>query len=320
MEMVAQSRGKELCIALRPAAHGQSKPPRVVCPTCEAIGSTRSGGSGSDDEQWFPLASEAPRAWEPPRWRSPPPQTAASNDGVALVTMARMMDGLLCEQAPHRPLPAGTLLTLRREDGSALCFLQDGTCTEERRASGRKAIARGKLFLGMWSAHRGPDPLTQHDAFRARVLRLLDNDDQLLRRPICETMLDQKLFNGVGNYLRAEILHRAAIPPFELTATVLRAAVRSADAARGGGGSGGGGGSDEDGCEDVGLLTLTRDVLHEAVSVPDDAWLDWLRIGADDSNAKMVVMGGLHERDPYGVYVWVLQGGRGVDRSCTLLV
>ena len=35
-----------------------------------------------------------------------------------------------------------------------------------------------------------------------------------MTRPICEVMLDQRFFNGIGNYLRAEILHRAGIHPF----------------------------------------------------------------------------------------------------------
>lgn len=68
-------------------------------------------------------------------------------------------------------------------------------------------------------------------------------------QPICEALLDQRFFNGIGNYLRAEILHRSAgrprgwgvcprarclagplsarcslgIPPFEKARTVLEA-------------------------------------------------------------------------------------------------
>lgn len=36
-------------------------------------------------------------------------------------------------------------------------------------------------------------------------------------------MLDQRFFNGIGNYLRAEILYRLKIPPFEKARTVLEA-------------------------------------------------------------------------------------------------
>lgn len=32
--------------------------------------------------------------------------------------------------------------------------------------------------------------------------------DKAFDRPICEALLNQKYFNGIGNYLRAEILYR----------------------------------------------------------------------------------------------------------------
>lgn len=47
--------------------------------------------------------------------------------------------------------------------------------------------------------------------------------DKAFDRPICEALLDQRFFNGIGNYLRAEILYRLKIPPFEKARTVLEA-------------------------------------------------------------------------------------------------
>lgn len=41
---------------------------------------------------------------------------------------------------------------------------------------------------------------------RENVLRNLA--DKAFDRPICEALLDQRFFNGIGNYLRAEILFR----------------------------------------------------------------------------------------------------------------
>ncbi|BFY97901.1 hypothetical protein BsWGS_00941 [Bradybaena similaris] len=41
------------------------------------------------------------------------------------------------------------------------------------------------------------------------------------KKPICEVMLDQQYFNGIGNYLRAEILYRCQVPPFVAANTVL---------------------------------------------------------------------------------------------------
>ncbi|XP_072725542.1 endonuclease 8-like 1 isoform X3 [Ciconia boyciana] len=68
---------------------------------------------------------------------------------------------------------------------------------------------------------RGPCVLSEYQAFRENVLKNLD--DKAFDKPICEALLNQKFFNGIGNYLRAEILYRLKIPPFEKARTVLEA-------------------------------------------------------------------------------------------------
>jgi endonuclease VIII-like 1 len=77
----------------------------------------------------------------------------------------------------------------------------------------------GTWALGEWGKDRGPDPTTEYDEFRASVLDNLNKP--LFDKPICEVLLDQKYFNGIGNYLRAEILHRARVAPFAKARTVL---------------------------------------------------------------------------------------------------
>jgi len=72
---------------------------------------------------------------------------------------------------------------------------------------------------GEWGSDRGPDPIVDYENFRQNILTNLSV--AAFKRPICETMLNQKYFNGVGNYLRAEILYRANIPPFTEAFTVL---------------------------------------------------------------------------------------------------
>ena len=57
-----------------------------------------------------------------------------------------------------------------------------------------------------WSDNRGPCILQELDLFRAHVLANMEAS--AFGKPICELMLDQRYFNGVGNYLRAEALHR----------------------------------------------------------------------------------------------------------------
>ncbi|NXX77305.1 NEIL1 Endonuclease, partial [Urocolius indicus] len=72
-----------------------------------------------------------------------------------------------------------------------------------------------------WQPGRGPCVLSEYRAFRENVLKNLD--DKAFDKPICEALLNQKFFNGIGNYLRAEILYRLKIPPFEKARTVLEA-------------------------------------------------------------------------------------------------
>ncbi|NWV08489.1 NEIL1 Endonuclease, partial [Ptilonorhynchus violaceus] len=80
----------------------------------------------------------------------------------------------------------------------------------------------GSWRLGdAWEPERGPCVISEYQAFRENVLKHLD--DKAFDKPICEVLLNQKYFNGIGNYLRAEILYRLKIPPFEKARTVLEA-------------------------------------------------------------------------------------------------
>ncbi|XP_010865844.1 endonuclease 8-like 1 isoform X2 [Esox lucius] len=72
---------------------------------------------------------------------------------------------------------------------------------------------------GTWQADRGPCVMFEYQSFRENVLSNLN--DRAFDRPICEVLLNQKYFNGIGNYLRAEILFRLNIPPFVKARTVL---------------------------------------------------------------------------------------------------
>ncbi|XP_001379906.2 endonuclease 8-like 1 isoform X1 [Monodelphis domestica] len=74
---------------------------------------------------------------------------------------------------------------------------------------------------GTWQPGRGPCVLQEYEKFRENVLQNLAN--KTFDKPICEALLEQRFFNGIGNYLRAEILYRLKIPPFEKARTVLEA-------------------------------------------------------------------------------------------------
>ncbi|VDI02804.1 endonuclease VIII-like 1 [Mytilus galloprovincialis] len=72
---------------------------------------------------------------------------------------------------------------------------------------------------GNWSVERGPCVLTDYIPFRENILKNVELS--VFRKPICEVLLNQKYFNGIGNYLRAEICYRAGIPPFQDARSVL---------------------------------------------------------------------------------------------------
>lgn len=69
-----------------------------------------------------------------------------------------------------------------------------------------------KWKWGDWNLDRGPDPVKEFDEFKEFVKNNLDK--KIFNKPICEILLDQNYFNGIGNYLRAEILYKANQDPF----------------------------------------------------------------------------------------------------------
>ncbi|KAL7980382.1 hypothetical protein Chor_014711 [Crotalus horridus] len=65
----------------------------------------------------------------------------------------------------------------------------------------------GKWEVGStWQPNRGPCVMLEYEQFRENILRNLS--DKAFDKPICEALLNQKFFNGIGNYLRAEILYQ----------------------------------------------------------------------------------------------------------------
>lgn len=94
--------------------------------------------------------------------------------------------------------PKHSHLKFYRSDGTTMSFV------DVRRF--------GKWKQGVaWSENRGPDPTTEYDMFWTKVMTNLTK----LNKPLYEVLMDQKYFNGIGNYLRAEIIYRAGdVDPF----------------------------------------------------------------------------------------------------------
>lgn len=73
---------------------------------------------------------------------------------------------------------------------------------------------------GFTGVKRGFDPTKEFDSFKKEVMSNLDK--KVFDKPICEALLDQKYFNGIGNYLRSTILYYLDVNPFETARTIIK--------------------------------------------------------------------------------------------------
>ena len=73
---------------------------------------------------------------------------------------------------------------------------------------------------GFTGVKRGPDPTKDFDEFYKNVTYNLDK--KIFDKPICEAILDQKYFNGIGNYLRSTILYYLDINPFSTARDIIK--------------------------------------------------------------------------------------------------
>lgn len=64
-----------------------------------------------------------------------------------------------------------------------------------------------------FSNNRGPCPVAETNLFKENVFKNIHRKH--FDKPIHLLLMDQRYFNGIGNYLRAEILFRADQDPFE---------------------------------------------------------------------------------------------------------
>lgn len=74
-----------------------------------------------------------------------------------------------------------------------------------------RRFAKYKWVPKDWNSNRGPDPVDEYDLF---VQKVQNAPEKYLKSRLNEVLMDQSLFNGVGNYLRAEILYRMNCSPF----------------------------------------------------------------------------------------------------------
>jgi endonuclease VIII-like 1 len=72
---------------------------------------------------------------------------------------------------------------------------------------------------GFKGVKRGPDPTKQFEEFKNNILQNLDK--KVFDKPVCEAILNQEYFNGIGNYLRSTILYYLDVNPFESARNII---------------------------------------------------------------------------------------------------
>ena len=77
----------------------------------------------------------------------------------------------------------------------------------------RRFAKWSEVKQGAWGSNRGPDPFSQRDLFKENILLSLHEKE--FNKPIYEVLLNQKYFNGIGNYIRAVICGRLDWTPFQ---------------------------------------------------------------------------------------------------------
>lgn len=73
---------------------------------------------------------------------------------------------------------------------------------------------------GFTGVKRGPDPTKDFDNFKNNIIKNINSKS--FDKPICEALLDQKYFNGIGAYLCSEIVGRLNINPFENSRKIIQ--------------------------------------------------------------------------------------------------
>ncbi len=72
---------------------------------------------------------------------------------------------------------------------------------------------------GFTGVKRGEDPTKNFTGFRDKILENIEKP--AFSKPICEVLLNQEYFNGIGNYLRSTILYYLDCNPFATARDVI---------------------------------------------------------------------------------------------------
>eukprot|EP00043_Microstomoeca_roanoka_P014243 m.140574 g.140574 ORF g.140574 m.140574 type:complete len:327 (+) comp15964_c2_seq2:106-1086(+) len=139
------------------------------------------------------------------------PMGKHSSDYVNVLLRAGMTGGFGVAE-PNQDLPKHAHLRFHAKSGHTLYF-------EDQRRFGSWHLTSD------WGPpnERGPCVISEFEDMLKNVEQHLSSS--LFSKPICEVLMDQSYFNGIGNVLRAEILHRAKVHPFSQARAVLKPAI-----------------------------------------------------------------------------------------------
>lgn len=119
------------------------------------------------------------------------------------IRMTMGMSGHFIQWPTWYDYPKHAHLQFRLANGKALLYI-------DPRRFGKWKILSSKT---KWSANRGPSVFDQIEFEHHFMDRL--NEEKVQNAYLLDIIMSQRLFNGVGNYLRAEIFDRANINPFQ---------------------------------------------------------------------------------------------------------
>lgn len=114
------------------------------------------------------------------------------SDKVVKILMTMGMSGYFHLHNTEKP-PKHAHLSFISTDGVSLSFI-------DVRRFGKWKISDN------WSPNRGPDPIDEFDKFKENIL--LNLNKAVFNQPIHLALMNQQYFNGIGNYLRSEVLYR----------------------------------------------------------------------------------------------------------------
>ncbi|EGD83342.1 hypothetical protein PTSG_03950 [Salpingoeca rosetta] len=208
----AQERvGPFVDVSMSALATHPTKHPRVTVPFSPFSLQARSRG-----KELIITIKPAPAAAAPSSKRKKQTQAAVDDAaGSSLEVLVRAgMSGNFLLLEPGEEMPKHAHLRFHSPSGHVLYF-QDVR---------RFGCWRPGGAWGLDDDTRGPCIIQELDDVVQKIQLHLPS--RAFARPICELMMNQSFFNGMGNYLRAEILHRAKIHPFSQARAVLMDAVK----------------------------------------------------------------------------------------------